>query len=160
MEQWKTIEGYNQYEISSLGNVKGKRVGIRKPMQDKQGYFRIGLWNHCVCKKYFVHRLVALAFIPNPENKATVNHMDGNKQNNNVENLVWATVDENNKHAEQVLGVERGWDKPKHFYTLVKDGVEYTQSARDTIKLLRCSGTSFKRLLEGKKDNINGFHIK
>lgn len=103
------IHGYEGlYEISNLGRVKSlpKVVGRRiKPESflkiriSKQGYKMVSL-----CKQYTVfnasvHRLVAEAFIPNPEHKETINHIDGNKLNNAISNLEWATQHENNLHA-------------------------------------------------------------
>lgn len=106
-EIWKDIPGYeNKYQISNLGRVKsfennkGKyRELIRKPRINKQGYYYLGLWKHSKAKTFKIHRLVAQIFIPNPENKICVNHKDGNKLNNNVNNLEWVTYSENTIHA-------------------------------------------------------------
>ena len=79
-------------------NRKGKQL---KPKIDKDGYETIVLTKDGIRKNYTIHRLVALAFISNPENKHTVNHKDGNKLNNNVLNLEWATEKENQIHKWQ-----------------------------------------------------------
>jgi hypothetical protein len=111
------ILGYEGlYEVSNQGNVKtlakvmdmphghGVKVFPEKLMllskSKRHGYLRIKLSNNGKCKMIPVHRLVAMAFIPNPQNKATVNHKDGNKKNNRVENLEWATTQENTHHAK------------------------------------------------------------
>lgn len=98
-EVWKDIEGFEGlYQVSSLGRVR--RAGrIKKPHTDHGGYLTVWLCKNSSQKCMKVHRLVAQAFIPNPECKRTVNHFDGNKKNNRVENLEWATHSENIIHA-------------------------------------------------------------
>lgn len=88
---WKDIENYEGlYQVNELGEVKSKR-GILKPKPTKWGYLQVGLYKNGVCKNFSVHRLVAKAFIPNPDNLLEVNHKDENKLNNTVENLEWCT---------------------------------------------------------------------
>lgn len=97
-EIWKTIKDFPNYEVSTHGRVRNKKTGhILKPIPDKDGYLRVHLNTDRNVKR--VNRLVADAFIPNPENKPHVNHLDGIKSNNCVTNLVWATIKENNDHA-------------------------------------------------------------
>lgn len=116
IEVWKDIKGYEGlYQVSNLGRVKSFdvyiKVGIKnaetalhkgrilKPMKNRQGYMRVELCKGGERKAIFVHRLVASVFIENPENKVCVNHIDGDKQNNCVENLEWCTYSENMQHA-------------------------------------------------------------
>ena len=97
-EIWKPIEGFEGlYEISSIGRVKSigtyntcKR-GIMSPMIDPDGYPHVRLYNSGISKDIAIHRLVAIAFIPNPNNYRYVNHKDENTQNNKVSNLEWCT---------------------------------------------------------------------
>jgi hypothetical protein len=101
-EVWKTIDNFSDYEISSFGNVKNKITNyIFKPCI-KAGYLGICLKDDNGNKRSFkIHRLVALSFIPNPENKYSVNHKDHNKVNNNINNLEWATSSEQNYHRRK-----------------------------------------------------------
>lgn len=93
--QIKTLDHNNIRKNGRVDNRKGK---ILKPKIDKYGYQVITLSKDGVRKTYTIHQLVAKAFIPNPENKKTVNHKDGNKLNNCIDNLEWATEKENQQH--------------------------------------------------------------
>ena len=105
-EQWKPIQEFNgEYEVSNLGRVRsmkqyGGQIGRIMP-QTKQhhGYHAVMFWMHnkAYCRK--VHRLVAEAFIPNPDNLKEVNHIDGNHDNNQVSNLEWITHQANVQHS-------------------------------------------------------------
>lgn len=113
-EIWKDIPSLKgKYQASNLGRIRSiehyiksnfhnckqvKRKGkILK--QFKGNYYSISINENGKIKRKFVHRLVASAFIPNPRNKPCINHKDGNKYNNNIENLEWCTIQENTKHA-------------------------------------------------------------
>lgn len=100
-EKWVDIPGYEGlYQVSDCGRIaRGQRIKI--PHTDRGGYLTVWLSKDSKQKNYKVHRLVAQAFIPNPEGKRTVNHIDGNKQNNNLFNLEWATHSENINHANR-----------------------------------------------------------
>lgn len=120
IEEWRPIKGYEGlYEVSNTGKVRsvdriiiGKN-GVAKKFKGKVLFFTISktdermhkprasvqLWKNNEATLKLVHRLVASAFIPNPNNKATINHIDGNPLNNSVDNLEWATYSENQIHA-------------------------------------------------------------
>ena len=98
---WKLVPGYEDYyAVSDRGGVYSFRKKRElKPKVDRYGYEVVTLTVHGYSKCFTVHRLVALAFIPNPCNKPTVNHKDENKRNNAVSNLEWATHKENDNHG-------------------------------------------------------------
>ena len=91
MEIWRDIEGFDGYQISNEGRVRSFKRGKEKILkaQINKGYLQLELRKNGVRKKEFIHRLVAQAFIPNPQNLPEVNHKDENKTNNCVENLEW-----------------------------------------------------------------------
>ena len=113
-EVWKDIKEYEEiYQVSTLGNIYSVRRGRElKQMIHMHNYLLVDLYNggKKTRKMKRVHRLVAEAFIPNPLNKREVNHIDGDKRNNNVDNLEWATSSENKYHAYRT-GLKRGRGK-------------------------------------------------
>lgn len=123
-EIWKSIRNYEgYYEVSNYGNVRSKgRNGTKnrngwnniKSAFDKDGYLKITLSKDSVKKYVRVHRLVSEAFIPNPENKSQVNHKNGIKDDNRVENLEWVTGSENIQHSFDELGKKSTFLGKKH----------------------------------------------
>lgn len=101
-EIWKQIED-TTYFVSNYGRVKNKKGEILKPFEDKDGYneYKLHINKKPIHKKE--HRLVAQTFISNPNNLPQVNHKDGNKQNNYIDNLEWCTNQENQLHSCRVL---------------------------------------------------------
>jgi hypothetical protein len=116
IEIWKDVKGYEgYYQISDFGNIRsldryvnttyGKRIEkgkiLKKPIS--HGYCRIALQKNGFIRKIMIHRLVSLAFIENIENKEQVNHINGIKNDNRVENLEWVTQSENELHSYRIL---------------------------------------------------------
>ena len=106
-EVWRDLiyRGVNygdRLEVSTYGNLRNKKTGtVYKLVEDSHGYLGtvITLGNKKKYKKIFSHKAVADTFLLNPDNKSAINHIDGNKRNNHVDNLEWCTVQENNVHA-------------------------------------------------------------
>lgn len=103
-EIWRDIKNYPNYQVSSMGNVKRlsnnktRKEKILRHLKDRGGYLYINLWENGKVKHYRVHRLVAEAFIPNPNNLPQIDHINTNKSDNRVENLKWVTQKENNNN--------------------------------------------------------------
>lgn len=104
----KVLDLFSGYTIREDGEVRSRFGRIVKQQISKQGYYRLELWANGYGKKYLVHRLLAQAFIDNPDMKPQVNHIDGNKTNNALSNLEWVTQSENQKHAYS-LGLQNGY---------------------------------------------------
>lgn len=115
--QWLPVKGYEElYEVSDTGEVRSvdrvlsvtnqkerlfKGRVLLQTMNKQVQYKQVSLWKENKGTSYYVHRLVAEAFIPNPESKPEVNHIDGNRQNNHISNLEWVTSGENSLHASK-----------------------------------------------------------
>ena len=106
IEEWRKVDGYDNYEVSSLGRVRRDRANNEKTIftgtKEIDGYIRVGLSKDGKCRKYKMHRLVAFAFIPNPDpiNKIEVNHL-GEKDDNRVCMLEWVSPKENSIHGSK-----------------------------------------------------------
>lgn len=107
--EWRDVPGYNGLiQASSDGRVRrlrhnGKKIHYYSPTISRFGYLRIHLRVNGANRLIHLHRLVAMAFLPNTRNCPQVNHIDGNKLNNNVNNLEWCTCQENCRHREDVV---------------------------------------------------------
>jgi len=149
MEEYKTIDDFENYEVSNLGNVRNKKTGrILKQRFDKYGYCRVNLYNDKKMTVKKIHQIVANAFIENPENKPIIDHIDGDKLNNNVENLRFATNIENS-HNSKI---------PKNNTSSVK-GVSFNKRDKKWISYIKIDGIrvhlgSFDNLTEAKKARV------
>jgi len=144
MERWKDIDGYEDlYQVSNMGRIRSLARVINKDSQrwnatrshyyqgkilsprNTNGYYKVSLRRNGETHQYLIHRLVADAFIPNPENKPEINHKDGNKTNNLSNNLEWVTSSENHLHAftiglkERLAGEKNGNAKVNEFQVRV-----------------------------------------
>ena len=108
-EIWKDVKNYEDlYQVSNLGQVKSKKSGrILKTPPIKTGYLRLNLLKNGKPKQAYVHRIVAEVFIPQKIGKSEINHIDGDKTNNRIENLEWVTHKENILHSHRI-----GLNKP------------------------------------------------
>lgn len=121
-EVFEDLKGYeDSYQISDSGRIFTKRRLIGNqiyygkelvPQLTEDGYLKVTLSKNCKCKRFYLHRLVALQFIENPDNLPQINHKDGNKLNNEVSNLEWCTKETNQNHAVRTGLIQRGADRP------------------------------------------------
>lgn len=141
-EYWKPVVGYEElYQVSNFGRVKSlprngtvKYARILKPGTDKDGYFKVYLYKNNKLKTFTVHRLVAEAFLPNPDNLPCVNHKDECKTNNNVNNLEWCTHEYNINFGTRNEKVSKKLSKTVLQYTL--DG-EFVREWKSTMECER-----------------------
>lgn len=163
-EMWKSVSGYEGlYEVSDLGRVRSlKRAttgGVVLKQTMKRGYMHVCLSKENKPSTKSVHRLVAEAFIDNPMGKPVVNHMDGDKTNNAVSNLEWATYPENELHSIRVPGKKpnRPWKgKPRKFARKLSyaDAIAIIDSKRPSRELAAEFGVSKTTILNIRKRKI------
>ena len=182
-ELWKVIPEFDDYEISNCGRIRCKerivRKGYReymakehylKPVDNTNGYLRIQLKQNGRAKRFYIHRLVAFAFIENPENKPFINHIDNNPGNNKVENLEWCTQRENfewmklqgrNKRTEQWLkNVHRSQEKSYKpvIATNKETGEEIRFERLNDVKKAGFQSSNVCKCCQGKQNAHKGYY--
>lgn len=184
-EIWKDIKGYEGlYQVSNFGRIKSlervtkyrnsKRVLREKIKGDfigKRGYKRVELTKDGISKKYNLHRIVASSFISNPYNKKEVNHINGIKTDNRVENLEWCTSQENTMHAIK-MGLQKNSDKQrktvgeyarknkvKKIVQLTKDGkyIKTWESAVAVERKVGIKSKSISQCVTGRSKTAGGY---
>lgn len=152
-ERWKAIKDYEGlYEVSNKGNIRRicKKYSEGRPVKlqtDKDGYKRVCLCKDNKRKTWIVHRLVADAFIPNPNCFPAVNHKDENKENNNINNLEWCTVRYNNSYHDGAIKRAAKRCKP---IKAIKSGIELKfNSIKDASASLNISHGDISGCLHG-----------
>lgn len=167
-EIWKDIERYKGvYKISNLGRVYSvQRKKIKNTFIDKGGYVRVQLYYNYTQKGFLVHRLVAKAFIPNPNNYPQVNHKDENKLNNCVNNLEWCTNKYNcnfgtkpEKCRENSLKLQMN-KRQVIIYDLENHYIDTCRSMMDVARKLNCSYENVQSALYGKTKTCKGYILK
>lgn len=164
-EIWKDITGYKGlYQISSLGRVKSSRHDIILKTYVNRGYHQVHLSKNNIKSSRTIHRLVAEASIPNPENKPQVNHIDEDKSNNSMSNLNWMTAKENSNHGTRSLrvGVASGKTRSKPVKAInVTSGVTLKfESAAQCAKILSVSQGNVTRTLKGRSKTVGGYYVE
>ena len=190
-EEWRPIKGYESYyEVSNFGQIRSinrtiltksccgyefyirKKGIILKPANHPCGYLVVALCKNGKSKNFLIHRLVAEAFIPNPNNKETVNHKNEIKTDNRVENLEWATLNENLHYGTGIVrghaNRDRQWHrihhgglnpyaKPVKQSTLQGDIIKEWACIADAVRELKISYSSICAAAKGKRKFAGGF---
>lgn len=159
-EVWKDIEGYeNLYQVSNLGNVKSlnyNKTGtekILKPAKHSKGYFQVQLWKDGKMKTFFVHRLVAQAFIENPLNLPQVNHRDENPQNNHKSNLEFCDARYNNSYGTRIKRISKKVSQ----YSLNGELIREFPSASEVERQLGFSKGNISSCCNGRYKSAYGY---
>lgn len=157
-EIWKTIKGYEGiYEVSNKGRVRNRFNKILKGNISKDGYVHMRLYKNGALNEYLLHRLVLKTFSLEDDKRPYVNHIDGNKQNNNLENLEWVNRSENMKHAYKIGLASSDFCKKK--IICIETGKVYP-SIKECARELKLYNSSIVNVLKGKYKHAGGKHFK
>ena len=164
MEIWKDVVGYEgKYLVSSEGNVYSLLTGQMLKNVFVNGYYRVSLCNEGDIHLEWVHRLVAKAFIPNPQNKRCVNHLDENGRNNNVSNLEWATHKENTHwgtNLQRMIETQRKtspFRKAVYQYDKSLNLINFYPSASEAARALGIRADGISHNAAGRELSYKGF---
>lgn len=165
MEIWKDIEGYPNYQVSNMGRVKSLGNGssnnskerILKGGKTKDNYLYIGLWKEGKIKNYLVHRLVASAFIPNPNNLPQVNHIDEDKTNNRVENLEWCDCKYNINYGSRNKKVVKSLSIPILQFSKTGEFIRKWNGTREAERELGINNGDITSCLKGRQKTAGNF---
>lgn len=159
MEKYIVIENFNNYGVSNLGNIKNLKTGkVLKPSLQKNGYLTYTFCQNRIRKTFRIHRLVALYFIDNPNNLPYVNHKDGDKTNNKVDNLEWCTAKENDDHARRTgLKVQ---EKPVIAENIISGETLTFKSVTEAGAFLGINKGTISKVLHGKRDQTHNYKFR
>lgn len=174
-EQWKKIQGFENYSVSDLGRVRNDTTGkIISIYHDKGNYSMVYLFDNGKRKAFRVHQLVARMFIPNPNNYETVNHIDTNHDNNRVDNLEWLSVGENSRRFQlEQISEEQRERRRNHCYKMYaraqevngkgikckETGVVYP-SISECSRQMGIGSSSISRAVNGLIESTKGYHFE
>ena len=164
MEIWKSINGYEHYYISNTGKIKNTKNNKNKllnPIIRENKYSSITLYKNNNKKSFTMHRLIAIYFIPNPENKPCVNHINGLKYDFNIDNLEWCTYSENEIHSVKILNKKHNGVKgvKNHNNKLKELDVFYIKNSNLSQRKLSAKFNVCKTTIQKIKSNQSWNHV-
>jgi hypothetical protein len=160
-EIWKEIPNFSKYMVSNFGRVKHKTKGIKEQHNRNYGYYQVQIYDDNMKKHNSrVHRLVAMAFIPNLDNKPQVNHIDENKANNHVDNLEWITNIENCRHGSVIQRRASSKNKPIIGICLKTGWDIQTSSIKQFCMVYNCKPSGITKVLKGIRNTHHNFIFK
>ena len=161
-EIWKDIEGYEElYQVSNFGRVKRVTTGrILKGGKNTSGYIQIYLYKQGIRDVNRIHRIVAQSFIPNPENKPEINHIDEDKTNNRVDNLEWVTKKENTNHGTRNKRVSKALSIPIIATNLKTGELTEFYGTNECARQLGLHQQHISKVLAGKRNHTGGYTFK
>jgi len=175
--EWKKVSRNTNYSINKAGQIRNDKTGnIKKVYVNKQnGYLTVDLYSNNKPQKVTVHRLIAEAFIPNPDNKPCIDHKDGDRQNNKLSNLRWSTYSENNSRFS-TTGVRSERIKVTHYTERRKkrgggheawgqeDQVLYFERIKDAAEYFHCTQGNLSLMLKsgeiGRRGRMRGYKFE
>lgn len=159
---WKKIHGFNNYSVSDDGQVRNDTtMYILKHHLNNKGYPMVYLCRENKGHWRLVHRLVAIAFIPNPEGKPCINHIDGNTQNYSIDNLEWCTLSENQLHRSRVLKKvrfpEEALQATRQAVICIETGNVYI-SINEAARVCGLHQANISKVLDSSTRTTGGYH--
>lgn len=159
MEKYCVINGFDNYAISNYGNIKNvKNNKVLTPRISENGYKEYVFCQNGIRKNFKIHRLVALYFIDNPDKKPYVNHIDGDKLNNNVSNLEWCTAKENDEHARKT-GLKDG-NKPIVATNVITNESIVFNSVSEASGILGINKGTIHKVLQKKRNKTHNYFFE
>jgi hypothetical protein len=161
VETFVKIDGFEKYEVSNLGKVRNIKSGrILKPFLIQSGYLVHGLYENNKRKTLLLHRIIATAFIDNPEAKPCVNHIDENKLNNDLSNLEWCTERENSIHGTRTKRVAEKLSQKVIQLDLNDNVLSEFESMHQAERETGVALSSISSCCNGKRKSAGGFKWK
>ena len=155
-ETWRVSKEFPMYEVSDLGRIRHIDGKPRKT-RECAGYVYVCVRKDGKTRNVRLHRLVASAFVPNPENKPHINHKDGNKANNCAHNLEWCTPSENERHKVNSLGIKQTPPLLQKSVVCVETGRKFT-SIKEASEQMGINGKHIGEAASGKRKTASGYH--